>query len=235
MFARIAHALAEPDDVGSATQRIVTLAKTVLACDSSAVWSLTPQDQLRLHAATDPKLAKYFGEMVGKVREGMAWECLRSHSTVRIADIRNDHRWPSYRAEVLRSAQPLLSAVGYSLGGDDGHLGALIVASRRAGFFTDELMELGAIFAEHAALSLEAVASEQRARNLEVALNSNRRIGMAIGILMMEHRIQEGRAFDLLRAASQNTHRKLREVAEDVILTGALPSSPRGRLESVAI
>jgi AmiR/NasT family two-component response regulator len=40
----------------------------------------------------------------------------------------------------------------------------------------------------------------------------------------------EEHAFDLLRTASQRQHHKLRDVAEEVILTGALPELPVRKL-----
>ena len=58
--------------------------------------------------------------------------------------------------------------------------------------------------------------------NLEIALTSSRRIGMAIGILMARFTVRDDVAFDMLRTASQAHNRKVREVAEDVILTGTL-------------
>ena len=67
--------------------------------------------------------------------------------------------------------------------------------------------------------------AEHRADNLERALASNRTIGTAIGILMALERVTSAEAFDLLRQCSQRTNRKLRDVAEDVIFTGALPDS----------
>jgi GAF domain-containing protein len=226
MFAQIAHELAAPTDVRTTTERVVQLARSVVECDSTAIWSLTQADTVKLHGATDPVLAEHFGTMIAEVRQGMAWECLRSHATIRVQDIRTDDRWPRYRNAVLRSAEPFLSAVGYSLGEGDKHLGALILASRQPGFFTDELVEIGAIFAQHAAISLDVATAEEKVRNLQTALTSNRRIGMAIGIVMNESRLQDEQAFQMLRAASQHTHRKLRDVAEEVILTGALPSWP---------
>lgn len=65
---------------------------------------------------------------------------------------------------------------------------------------------------------------ETRARclQLEQALDSNRRIGMAIGVLMSQLHLREGEAFDRLRVASQTGNLKLRDVAETVILTGTL-------------
>jgi hypothetical protein len=78
---------------------------------------------------------------------------------------------------------------------------------------------------------LAALLRTDRARlvNLEVALQSNRGIGVAMGILMAQHKIPEDVAFHLLRRASQIAHRKLRDVADEVIFTGGLPSHPARR------
>jgi hypothetical protein len=57
---------------------------------------------------------------------------------------------------------------------------------------------------------------------LHAALESNRRVGIAIGILMTRLRITGGTAFDLLRRASNDRNVELRLVAEEVIDTGAL-------------
>ncbi len=74
--------------------------------------------------------------------------------------------------------------------------------------------------------SSEPVIAEltEKVRNLELALESNRRIGMAIGVLMARQLLTEDAAFDALRAASQSLTMKLREVAEQVLLTGAVPT-----------
>ncbi|MDT0260630.1 ANTAR domain-containing protein [Jatrophihabitans lederbergiae] len=71
-----------------------------------------------------------------------------------------------------------------------------------------------------------AVKAEQDVENLQIALRSNRDIGTAMGILMSVHLITQDEAFDVLRRASQHGHRKLRDVAADVIFTGALELLP---------
>ncbi|MGY1777829.1 ANTAR domain-containing protein [Geodermatophilus sp. SYSU D00804] len=65
------------------------------------------------------------------------------------------------------------------------------------------------------------VADEQMA-HLRTALESNRRIGMAIGILMALRKVDEEAAFGLLRTASSHRNVKLRQVAEEVIRTGTV-------------
>ena len=52
---------------------------------------------------------------------------------------------------------------------------------------------------------------------LRTAQHSNRRIGMAMGIVMNQLEVEDQEAFDVLRRISQHTNRKLRNVAEDVI------------------
>jgi hypothetical protein len=61
---------------------------------------------------------------------------------------------------------------------------------------------------------------------LRNALVSNRRIGMAMGILMRDRDVDEQEAFAVLRRISQNSNRKLRDVAEDVIC--CVPRQTRG-------
>lgn len=71
-------------------------------------------------------------------------------------------------------------------------------------------------------LQAEGFVDREKIANLEAALVTARRIGAAMGILMLGRGITDVQAFDLLRSQSQATQRKLRAVAEEVILTGTL-------------
>ena len=64
--------------------------------------------------------------------------------------------------------------------------------------------------------------AQRKVEHLEIALASSRRIGMAMGILMGVYKLSETEAFDLLVVVSQHRNRKLRDIAEDVVLTGSL-------------
>jgi len=61
--------------------------------------------------------------------------------------------------------------------------------------------------------------------HLERALQSNREIGVAMGILMAQQRCTREEAFEQLSTASQKLNRRLRDIAEEVGHTGALPAS----------
>ena len=80
--------------------------------------------------------------------------------------------------------------------------------------------ELAEAFAHHASLAVEAVMERD---NLTRAVAARHRVGLAQGILMTRHQLTAGQAFTLLKRQSQNTHVKLRTIAQTVIQTGDLP------------
>jgi hypothetical protein len=71
-------------------------------------------------------------------------------------------------------------------------------------------------------LRARVVTAETKAANLEVALATNRRIGIAVGILMCQLQVTEDRAFAVLCKHSQDHNVKVRDLAEEVIYTGSL-------------
>lgn len=92
--------------------------------------------------------------------------------------------------------------------------------------FDSAAVAAASILAAHAAEVLAVTESAVQSRNLKVALGTSRQIGMAIGVLMAQYKINEEEAFTLLRLASQALQRKLRDIAAEVTQTGALPDIP---------
>jgi AmiR/NasT family two-component response regulator len=107
-----------------------------------------------------------------------------------------------------------------------GERAALNLFADEAGAFDDEDIELGGVLASHASTLLALAEAEETATNLRAALQHSRDIGAAVGILMALRRTTREEAFGLLRVASQHTHRKLHELALEVVETGALPATP---------
>ncbi len=70
---------------------------------------------------------------------------------------------------------------------------------------------------------LVAQEAADRESNLQIAVQSHRMVGQAIGILIERHRISPNEAFARLKSASQNRNLKLRELARRVIETGQEP------------
>jgi hypothetical protein len=81
---------------------------------------------------------------------------------------------------------------------------------------------VGQLLVERAISLVQREQLVAKANNLHRALDSNREIGAAMGILMARHQLTSDQAFDLLRRASQRAHRKIVSIAADVIETGEL-------------
>ena len=98
---------------------------------------------------------------------------------------------------------------------------------RRSGRHVDDgAVAAVSILAAQAAALLAVGEATEHSHHLEEALDRNRKIGMAIGVLMAYHKITQEEAFMLLRLASQSLHRKLRDIAAEVTETGTLPELP---------
>ncbi len=78
----------------------------------------------------------------------------------------------------------------------------------------------------HAAVEIDLASAREKIANLEIALTTRTRIGIAMGILMARRQLTESAAFELLRAASQQQHVKIRALADRVIETGTLDTEP---------
>lgn len=75
---------------------------------------------------------------------------------------------------------------------------------------------------EVARLRGELVAAHATVKHLQTGLQSSRRIGAALGIVMAVREIDLDEAFEVLRTASQVTNRKVRDIAEDILVAGSV-------------
>ncbi len=158
--------------------------------------------------------------------EGPCLQSAEVGASVLCADLDKERRWPNFVARA-RSETALRSVLAIRLPGRDS--AAMNFYADQPDAFDDTAIAAASILAAHAAGLLAVGESAARSHNLEIALGSNRRIGMAIGVLMAYHKITEEEAFRLLRLASQTLHRKLRDIAADVTRTGTLPDLDDGR------
>ena len=77
-----------------------------------------------------------------------------------------------------------------------------------------------------AVLRAEGALKDEKVAHLEEALGTSRRIGAALGIIMVAHKVNETGAWRMLRAESQNANRKVRDLADDVVQTGDVSGFP---------
>jgi signal transduction histidine kinase/DNA-binding response OmpR family regulator len=130
--------------------------------------------------------------------------------TIRAAD--DLHRLPVILLTARAGAESTVE--GFSSGADD-----YIVKP----FDRNELLARIRIHVELARLRDYALnQAENKVSNLRTALATNRQIGAAIGVIMATEKLTNEQAFERIRSVSQRTHRKLRDVADEVLYTGRL-------------
>ena len=102
-------------------------------------------------------------------------------------------------------------------------IAGLNLSTDEADAFDTADLHRGRVLATHCALLVTASLAQDKATHLLRALESNREIGVAIGVLMARHQLTRDQAFDVLRVASQRSNRKLIDIAVEVADTGLAP------------
>jgi hypothetical protein len=173
-------------------------------------------------AASDP-VASHLDGLQYALGEGPCLHASEAGASVLCRDLDVEHRWPRFVAQA-RAETSLRSVLAIRLPGRERS--AMNYYADQPDAFDEVGIAAASILAAHAASLLVVGETAEQSQHLEMALASNRQIGMAIGVLMAHHKITDEDAFTLLRVASQRLHRKLRDVAAEVTQTGALPQLP---------
>ena len=173
-------------------------------------------------ASTD-EAATHADALQYQIGSGPCVDAALDDSVYVTGDAAADSRWPTWGQRVA-SEVGVRSVFAQRLHLLDGSelIASLNIYSDQHSAFDAHAVGMGLVLATHAASVLSETIAKDRAANLERALESNREIGVAMGILMHQHRLTRAQAFDLLRVASQDTNRKLADVAADVADTGVL-------------
>ena len=142
-------------------------------------------------------------------------------------DLDAEDRWPEFANAAVQQT-PVRSVLSYRLAVDQEHpIGSLnLYATGRTRSPRTPSARLRDL-AGQATIALAYLTERQTRLELDAALHTNRRIGAALGILMARHRLTHEQAFLRLRQESQNSNRKLRDLAEDILETSELPATSR--------
>lgn len=219
-FSELATGLFAAGTVQGTLQRIVDLAeRAVDGCEGAGIFTIV--DGVVTTPAASSRFVVAVDQLQLEAREGPCLDASTRGSTVYATDLLDDRRWPTFGPSAV--AAGVRSIAAYSLAAPQG--GALNMYARLPAAFGATDRAQGQLFATLARLALDAAnaraADEIRAGNLLDALRTRELIGQAQGILMERDRITAVQAFEVLRRASQHMNRKLREIAETVVRSGA--------------
>jgi GAF domain-containing protein len=176
-------------------------------------------------AAYDGQMALDADELQYERGYGPCMDAGRAGQIFVIEDMRTDQRWPDYAKHA--AAHGVLSSLSVPLPFQGATVGALNTYAGRPRAVDDHDIEFAEEVAGWIAMAIgnaEAAArTAEDLSHLRTAMMSRAYIEQAKGILMERHKIKEDDAFTMLTRASQRTNTKLRDVAQELVRTGALP------------
>lgn len=199
-------------------QRVAELCvRAVYGADGAGVTWVVAHKPTTVTAAGD--WVRRIDEIQYALDEGPCLQAYATQQMVLVENLERDERWPRFTPAALGNGLRGLVAAPLSFRGV--HLGALNIYALQPGAFDEAAVRTAELFAEQAAVVLANAEAFTRAQttatNLGEALTSRAVIDMAKGIIMSREKCRPEEAFDQLRRLSQTRHRKVREIAQELV------------------
>ena len=210
--------------------QVATYAVQAIPGADGAGLTLLEEDRTDTIVATAPFVTEVDDIQYG-MEQGPCISAAREGQTVMSGSLGGDPRWPRFGGRVARLG--VHSVVSLPLITPDGVVGAMNVYAHDKNVFDDRAAELGQIFAAPAAIAVHnahVLAQTRRlADKLQSALEVRGVIDRAVGIMMSRSGSTEHEALERLRSLSQHEHRKLAEVARQIVEEAVARARARNR------
>ena len=205
-------------DLDDVLTLVAELAKASLP--SAAEVSVTLiRDRRARTPAFSGELAQDLDEAQYEHGHGPCLDAAAGATTILVPDMAGETRWPTFTARAVHRG--VRSSLSVGLPVHDGVVGALNIYSASADAFADDEIELATTFAGYAAVALANAhlyaTTADLAEQMRQAMDGRAVIEQAKGIIMAEHHCSTGEAFAILTRMSQQTNRKVRELATDLV------------------
>lgn len=210
-------ALAE-DSLDHVLTQIAQIAKRVLAGASEVSVTLIERGRPRTAAYTS-RLALELDETQYAVGRGPCLAAAADGNEVAIADMAEESRFDGFSEAA--AAAGVHSSLSLPLPMQERVIGALNIYSTAHGMFDQQDADNARTFAGYAAVAVHnaqtLASSRALTAQMQDAMATRAVIEQAKGILMGQRRCTADEAFELLKGISQDTNRKLRDVAQALV------------------
>jgi GAF domain-containing protein len=215
IFADLARRLQAADSVDHTLTLICELAvELVDGCEHAGVTDIKKRQVLNI--ATSSDVAVIGDRIQGELDAGPCLDAIRDAESVWVPDLATDERWNGFGPRVAEETG-MRSMTCFRLFVQEDNLGALNLYSSKVDGFKEEDEPFASALAAHAAVAVTSASQHEEIEELEDALQTNRTIGKATGILMATRHLTGDQAFALLVSASQRSNTKLRDIAARVV------------------
>ncbi|WP_278256503.1 GAF and ANTAR domain-containing protein [Nocardioides convexus] len=124
--------------------------------------------------------------------------------------------WPRL-AEFVLARTPVRGGAGIRIVVDGQKVGALNLWSDEPGRLDARSADEAMVLAAFASQAVAAAHHREQAASLREGLHSNREIGKAVGLLMAFHKVDDAKAWEILRKTSRDLNRKVTAIAEEIV------------------
>ncbi|MFC7528230.1 GAF and ANTAR domain-containing protein [Actinoplanes sp. GCM10030250] len=205
-------------DLNGVLRRVAELARRTLPGAGQVSITLVRDGTAYTAAHTGPDALR-LDERQYELSAGPCLEAAATTATVEVPDTGGDARWngwPRYAAEagmgsVLSVGLPIQETVA----------GALNIYGEPPGVFDGEAVALAQAFVRYGAVALANAhlydSTATHAQHMRAAMESRAVIEQAKGIIMGERRCSADEAFAILTRVSQDSNRKVRDVAAALV------------------
>lgn len=217
-FAELGRTNLAENDLHSVLTRVAELARrTVPGAEEVSVTLV--RGRTTQTAAYTGDLARGLDEWQYRYGSGPCLEAAARQATVSVPELAADPRWPDWSARAVAAGARSSLSVGLPI--EEQVDGALNIYGVRDKAFDDEAVLLAESFAGYAAVALANAnlygVTAQLVRQLQAAMASRAVIEQAKGIIMGRRRCTAEEAFAILTHRSQDSNRKLRDVAAALV------------------
>jgi GAF domain-containing protein len=217
-FAELGRINLAENDLEGVLSRVADLARrTVPGADEVSVTMV--RGSIAETAAYTGHLALTLDEWQYQRGTGPCLEAAAAQATVSVPDLADEPRWPDWAKHAVAAGARSSLSVGLPI--EEQIDGALNLYGVTDAAFDDDAVVLAETFAGYAAVALANAnlygATARLARQLQTAMASRAVIEQAKGIVMGRRRCTADEAFAILTKISQDSNRKLRDVAATLV------------------
>ncbi len=206
-------------DINRVLERVAELAKRTIPGAREVSVTLIRGGKDAHTAAFTGDLALRLDEWQYEHGHGPCLDAAASTTTLSVPDMTTESRWPDWSDRAVKAGAHSSLSIGLPI--EEAVSGALNIYATAPEAFDDDAVILAQTFSGYAAVALANAhlynAQATLAHHMEAAMASRAVIEQAKGIIMGERRCSPDEAFAILTEVSQDTNRKLRDVAAALV------------------
>jgi hypothetical protein len=215
LFESLARMVYEGDDIAAIHQAIVDAAPLLVPGVDRASLMLHRHNRFETAAYTDD-VALAIDEAERRLVDGPCVDAILDEAAQLEPNFVESSNWPRLAAYIVENT-PVRGGAGFRIVVDERKVGALNLWSDTPGLMNTVTADHAAVLAAFSSMAVAADHHRLQAASLRRGLLGNREIGKAVGLLMAFHKVNDEKAWQILRETSRDLQMKVADVAREIL------------------